>query len=412
VVSLFTGVYPQQHGVNSLGDIIPERLVSIQEIMVRTGLETSAFVTNDFLKPVYGYNRGFGYYVDKYLRQDFKDHIAANLFFLNAILYFKNELFFPLAVDPGGAKWWSIGIPPFNHKKISAETVTDDALEWIRIHRNMPFYMYIHYMDVHCPYDTYWYPLYDKGAYESQDTQAKLTNIYNGRIVYVDQQINRIWEVLKQLGLIDKTMLIVTADHGEELYDHGGTGHCTTLYEELIRIPLIMHVPSFEGKHITLEHQVELTDIPVTVLDFLGLRIPQYMQGQSLLPLLANPSSKLVPSYAISYTTRGRKSLKTREGRELWDKKVWDQEIIMQSLRLNNKWKVIIFDDGRAELFNLKRDKGEQSSVQASQQVIFENLKKKLLEITSKLKIFTPGKEQKTLSPEMKNRLKALGYVS
>jgi hypothetical protein len=84
----------------------------------------------------------------------------------------------------------------------------------------------------------------------------------------------------------------------------------------------------------------------------------------------------------------------------------------MQSLRLNNKWKVIIFDDGRAELFNLKRDKGEQSSVQASQQVIFENLKKKLLEITSKLKIFTPGKDQKTLSPEMKNRLKALGYVS
>jgi arylsulfatase A-like enzyme len=140
-------------------------------------------------------------------------------------------------------------------------------------------------MDVHCPYDTIWYPPFDKEVYPSQDEKEKLINIYDGRITYVDRQIRRIWEELVKQNLFDNTLLLITADHGEELYDHDGTGHCTTLYDELIRVPLIMINHALPGSGQKVEEQVELIDLPMTILDFLDLSVPKKIEGQSLLSL-------------------------------------------------------------------------------------------------------------------------------
>ncbi|MCK5185837.1 MAG: sulfatase, partial [Deltaproteobacteria bacterium] len=288
VVSLFTGVYPQQHGMSSLGTVIPEDLSMLQEIMEKNGVETAAFTTNDFLKPQFGYAKGFVHYFDHYLEPEFKEYLASRLFFLNALLYFKNNFFYPYSVDPGGERWWSIGFPPFNHEKRSAARVTEDVLQWIETHRDKPFYVYLHYMDVHSPYDATWYSPFDRETYASQDERGKLINTYDGRIAYVDRQIKRIWEELVKLNVSENTLLIVTADHGEEFYDHEGTGHCTTLYDELIRVPLIMIAPSLPpsppGMVQRVKNQVQLIDLPATVLDFLDLQIPKEMMGQSLLP--------------------------------------------------------------------------------------------------------------------------------
>ncbi|MCK5423088.1 MAG: sulfatase-like hydrolase/transferase, partial [Deltaproteobacteria bacterium] len=196
VVSLFTGVYPQQHDVNDFGTIIPGNLVSIQELMEKRGVSTAAFITNDFLKPRFGYAKGFSHYFDHYLEQEFREYLASRLFFLNALLHFENEIFYPYAVDPGGARWWSIGLPPFNHEKRSAGRVTDDVLNWMDVDNDRSFYIYVHYMDVHSPYDTVWYPLFDSEIYSAQNLKEKLINTYDGRIAYVDQQIKRIWEEL------------------------------------------------------------------------------------------------------------------------------------------------------------------------------------------------------------------------
>jgi len=411
VVSLFTGVYPQEHGVNAPGTILPDSLTTFQETLQQHMINTAAFITNDYLNPRLGFDRGFSHYFNHYLQQELRDYIASRLFFLNALLHFKNELFYPYAVDPGGSRWWSIGFPPFNHAKRSAGRVTDDALYWIDAHRDRPFFLYLHYMDVHAPYDTSWYPLFDSEAYPRQDVQGKLTNAYDGRIAYVDRQIERIWEWLENRKLPEDTLLIITADHGEELYDHGGTGHCTTLYDELIRVPLIVLNTSGGGVGKRVEQQVQLIDVPATILDFLDITVPDHLQGKSLLSLLDNAPPLHEPRYALSYTTRGRKSLQTEEGRALWERKVWDQGGILTSLRVDGRWKIIRGEDGHSELFNLYKDKGERDNLKDREKVLFEDLQKKLMEASSALKRITPRQEKLHLSPDTRNKLRALGYL-
>jgi arylsulfatase A-like enzyme len=258
-----------------------------------------------------------------------------------------------------------------------------------------------------------WYPLYNEEVYASQDEKDKLINIYDGRIVYVDRQLKRIWDELVQLQLSEKTLFIVTSDHGEEFYDHEGIGHCTTLYDELVRVPLLLINKSLlradENQRIT--RQVELIDLPATVLDFLGMRIPEQMEGTSLLESGINQSSDSEIPWALSYTSRGRKSLKTEEGRMLWKRKVWDHGVILESLRLGGEWKLIVGNDGQKELYDLRQDRGEQHNLAESEQARFEKFKEKLEEITDGLKMPVSEKKKGALSPETKEQLKALGYL-
>ena len=412
VASLFTGVYPQEHGVNAPGTVLPERLPTFQEVLQKHRVETAAFITNDYLNPRFGFARGFSHYFDHYLQPALRDYIASRLFFLNALLHFRNELFYPRAVDPGGTRWWSLGFPPFNHLRRSAGRVTDDALQWLDNRGKGPFFMYLHYMDVHAPYDTFWYPLFDSRAYAGQDLKGRLTNTYDGRIAYVDRQIERIWEGLVERGRSQDTLLIITSDHGEELYDHGGTGHCTTLYDELIRVPLIMAGATAAGTaERRVQAQVELIDLPVTILDFLEIGVPEQMGGKSLLPLLDSAPPPHEPRYALSYTTRGRKSLETEEGRALWARKVWDQGGILTSLRVDARWKLIRGEDGQAELFDLRVDPGEQNDIKDAEALVFEKLSEQLRERVSDLHRFTPRQERLELSPDTRHKLRALGYL-
>jgi arylsulfatase A-like enzyme len=266
-------------------------------------------------------------------------------------------------------------------------------------------------MDVHAPYDTIWYPLFDTTTYSGQDVKGKLTNTYDGRILYVDRQIERIWDGLQKRTLPEDTLLIITADHGEELYDHGGTGHCTTLYDELIRVPLIMITTSGDGSGASVQEQVQLIDVPVTILDFLDISVPEYMKGTSLVPMLDSVPPLQKPRYALSYTTRGRKSLQTEEGRALWEKKVWDQGGILTSLRIDGRWKVIRGEDGYAELFDLHTDKEERNNLKDKEKVLFEDMEKKLMEALSNMQPVTPRQEKLELSPDTRNKLRALGYL-
>jgi len=405
VVSLFTGVYPKQHGVHESGIIIPRGLPTLQDLLKKQGITTAAFVTNVFLQPNFGYANGFHYYFDHYLQHDFKEYVASRLFFFNALLHFKNLVLYSRNLPV----WWSFGVPPENHEKKCAERVTNDVLEWIQSHHAKPFYIYVHYMDVHGPYDGRWYPLYNSKIYPSQNLRGKLMNIYDGKITYVDKQIYRIWKYLSESNLSENTLLIITADHGQELYDHKRIGHCHTLYEELIKVPLIIvnnYLPEM-GKRI--KNQVQLIDLPMTVLDFLKIEANEYFVGQSLLPLIVNHPHRDELSYALSHTIKGRKFIKTKKAAGLW---VMNEKVTLQSLRVNNRWKIIIGDDGRTELYNLEKDAKEHNNLRKIKRHRVKVLKKKLMEESSKLKSFVPQKEKKQLSPDTRNKLRALGYLN
>jgi len=325
-------------------------------------------------------------------------------------LHFTKDNLSP-SLDQSAKKWWSFGAPPFNHGKISAERITNDVLQWIDSHRDNPFYLYVHYMDVHSPYDGKWYPLFNSKIYPTQSRKEKIVNIYNGRIVYVDRQINRIWEYLNQTNLSKNTLLIITADHGEEFFDHERRGHNHTLYDELIRIPLIMSCNSFSEIGRIVKKQVQLLDLPITVLNFLNIEAPEHMKGQPLIPLRVDSSHLSDRTFALSYTSKGLINPKFAKGQSLLFKDYSKSKVILESLRVNNEWKIIMGSDGRVELYNIAGDEKEKNNLNELNHPMIDTLRNNLLEYTSQLNRFDSKKEEHILSPDARNRLKALGYL-
>jgi arylsulfatase A-like enzyme len=169
--------------------------------------------------------------------------------------------------------------------------------------------------------------------------------------------------------------------------------------------------PLSPGEGRRVKTQVQLIDLPPTIIDFFGLPVPEQMEGRSLFSLLNSTEANLLPAYALSYTTRGRKSLNTEEGRALWEQKVWDQGIVLESLRSNNEWKIITGNDGRMEFYDLKEDPKETTDVKEVEQSKALDFKKRLAEESAELENYVPGQEKTELSPDTQNKLKALGYL-
>lgn len=191
-------------------------------------------------------------------------------------------------------------------------------------------------------------PVIPKGdvAVDPADRWAVVA-LYDGKVRRTDEEIARILGMLDRLGLADTTLVIVSADHGEELLDHGFIGHASTslagtLFDELIRVPLIMAYPPLLPPGRVITTQVEGIDIFPTVLDLLGIAPPSVMQGRSLLPLIRN-ARKPFPQRAFSETTTCGRSCPEgqAEGR-------------LAALR-TPAWKLVRIEDARGERFELYR---------------------------------------------------------
>ena len=151
----------------------------------------------------------------------------------------------------------------------------------------------------------------------SKDIIDYLIKLYDAEIMYVDSHIGKLLRKLDELGIKDDTLIIITADHGEEFYEHGSFGHSETLYQEIIRVPLMIYYPKeFEPQRI--EKRVSLVDVFPTILDTLQIEIPEDVEGISMLPLLKGKST-----YDREYT------LSEVFGREGIDETLQQQAIII-----------------------------------------------------------------------------------
>ena len=205
----------------------------------------------------------------------------------------------------------------------------------LEAHRDVPFFIYYHYRNLHLPFDPT--PPYDglytgntlEDGFAQQRAEVVRRNVtipvgslrfdtsdsawvralYDGQVKEMDETFIRpLVTTLKRLGLYERTLVIVTADHGEELLDHGFVGHPSTsfkgsAYDELVRIPLMMTCPELIPAHTRIPMQVQNVDILPTVLDLLELPIPESVQGRSLKPVLLGQSMRELP--AFTETTPG-----------------------------------------------------------------------------------------------------------
>jgi hypothetical protein len=203
------------------------------------------------------------------------------------------------------------------NRRVADET-TRDALKWIDENSDDPFFIFVHYFDPHLdyeppsPYNTAFNPDYDgaiEGAFTREtyykmqemlsredDPQARkewghIIDLYDGEILFTDRAVGDLLKGIDERGLRDNMLIVFMSDHGEEFFDHKGFEHGHTLYDELIKVPLMFSLPGRlpEGKRIG--QQVRILDVLPTVLEILDIRPWTHLEGASLMPLMAGEGS-------------------------------------------------------------------------------------------------------------------------
>ena len=253
-------------------------------------------------------------------------------------------------------------------------------MAWLDAHSGKPFFLFLHYFDPHLPYEPP--PPY---------TAAYADDPYAGEIAYVDHWIGRVLEKLRALGVYDNTLLIITADHGEGLGEHGERAHAFLVYQSTLHVPLVIRVPrASKGRQV--DGNVSLVDIVPTVLDLIGLKTPPQVQGVNL-----------------------RRSL---EGGAVPDRQ---RPIYCESLGaatfacsplngvVEGPWKYIRAP--RQELYDLTRDSGEQDNVIAKEPQVAERLRGRLEAMLQEMESAAAQRGPSAVDPEALKRLRSLGYV-
>ncbi len=249
--TMLTGLYPPEHGCRVNGShSLPADLTTMAEVFKRHGYQTAAFVAAFVLDSKFGMNRGFQTY-DQY------DVPTSNDIYDDNLMY----------------------------RYRRGDKVAAAALEWLKKHSRKPFFCWVHFYDPHRPY-------YFPGP--------GLSDAYDREIDFMDSQIKRLIDYLKEQKLLEKTVIIALGDHGEGLGEHGEDEHGLLLYNPTLRIPLIVARPGALPRKKEEEALVSLVDLFPTVLDLYGWRLSGHISGHSFAGALEGDA---IPDRAVYIET-------------------------------------------------------------------------------------------------------------
>jgi len=378
--AIMTGQYPLRGNVYY--DIRDK--ITMAEIFSQMGYHTAAFNTNILLSEIRDYSKGFSHF--ETLANQSEEQIAK--------LYAKPEtaersnllrriiVNLIKKIEPLDNLIYTMIRDVIEIPYATGEEVTSRFLEWLGSRKNRgPFFAWIHYMDVHSPYFSYGDPRcsrYSKWITKYKETkfldlakkalerggkipQSKMNalkkffwDIYDDRILYVDKQIGKIVKFLKSKELDKDTIIVVTADHGEAFHDRPGViGHLAYLYEEVLRVPLILKIPKIAPRKVG--YLAQSVDILPTLLSLVGEDSSQLglrLDGRSLL------TSRSDTVYAEESFNQFRRPLtKFNDSREI--------NFIFAVRRSSLKYIRTYWFDGRIEeeLYDLSTDPGESRNL-------------------------------------------------
>lgn len=364
--SLLSSQYPSTLGIEHNRSRIPEAAEMLPEVLVRAGYATSGVVSHSFCNRRWGFAQGFD-------RFDESNVLGEDV--------------------------------------VSADGVSDVALTELEGLGEQPFFLFLHFFDPHVLYlEHEGFPLEGRArgydgpiqpglkfrqivALESSLSPAdltELTRIYDSEVALTDHHVGRVLERLRAQGLYDRSLIVLTADHGEEFLDHGRIGHAKTIYDELTRVPLIVKPPADFARSGLLREPGSVVSIPVglvdvypTILDITGVSATTMPVGLSLLDEARGP--------VFTETSRRARLRAIIDGR----------------------YKLIAdLDGGTGELYDLETDPGETRDISALEPDIALRLGGKL---DSWISTNVPGgsfaPSELLLEEAERARLRALGYA-
>jgi arylsulfatase A-like enzyme len=261
---------------------------------------------------------------------------------------------------------------------LDARAITDRAIEWLERHEGERFALYLHYLDAHVPYglmpdaaDIFRDPEYhgpvrrpfddvagaNAGKYDARDRE-RIVSLYDGAIRWIDTQLGRLLDHLRRDGRLDRTVVLVTADHGEELWDHGGFFHGQSLYDELLHVPMLVRLPRGERAGSVIARPVRAIDVAPGLLDWANLPRPKGFAGRSLRSIAEGPDDDAGEGLVATATNA---MFPTRYG-----------------LRTPAFKLVESLDSGSFALFDLTNDPGEKHDVSAERSDVASALRDRL----------------------------------
>jgi arylsulfatase A-like enzyme len=365
--SLYTGRLPTSHLAGSKFHFAESRRIdkpskfspqpNFVDLVREQGYYTIAFVNNPYLGPAFGMHQGFNEY--RLYSGDARD-------------------------------------------------ASDLANSWLGSNTNKKFFLLLHYMDPHRPYEmkegfdsiqktNAGYDCRERmtGEAESESPVPERTiavRAYDSEIAFADYQMGRVLDKLDELGLLEETLIVFTSDHGEEFAERGGyRDHGHTLFDELLHVPLIMRFPASLPPGKELKTQVRLIDVFPTVLDILNIEFEdKRIFGNSLCPLIANetPENSVAISEFLLYG-REQKSIRTEQYKLIYTPAT-DQIV----------------------LYDIIADPGETRDLSTVEPSICAKLMKRLsAELEQSSTQYSAEVQKPVIDEKTMNSLKSLGYV-
>ena len=345
--TMFTGLYPIAHGMkDNVEDVLPKDIPTIAEIYKQNGYLTSAFVGSMALRRETGLDRGFEYYDDFLSRADVRGE------------------------DLGAIER-------------RAQEVVSSFQNWFQKRDSQkPFFSFVHFYDPHDPYEP---PANFLPAIKTAQ------EFYKGEIRYVDSVLGNLFDILRQSGTWENTVVLITSDHGEMLNEHGEYGHGFFLYNPALHVPLILHIPGIAEPKV-INDNVQLVDVAPTLLNLTGLSVPEDFQGESL----------------VSMIWRGAKKKNRQAFSESYFASIQMGVSPIFSVQ-DEEYKYI--ESPRPELYDLENDLAEMKNLYSQKKGVAESMKQKLALYQKAYETQRSQVEQRKITAEEAEQFAALGYL-
>jgi arylsulfatase A-like enzyme len=404
-LSMLTGLSSSVHGVELDHLRLAENVPTLASLLRTAGYRTGGIYSGPYLHPVFGFSRGFDEYQGVYGDAAGLDQSIGS------------------AKSPDDRRRAILEANREAHHTVTAPAVTEKALDFLRRNGEQPFFLFLHYFDVHYDYrppewawrrfdPDYDGPLAADGVIRIRDIRPgmaasdrdHLLALYDGEIFFTDQYIGYFLEWLERQGLAERTLVVVTADHGEEFFEHGGKGHRRTLYEEVLRVPLLARFPGRIPAGLRVEEPVPQVDITPTILSLLGIELEGSVSGTAvaLSPRGTTPTEDRPAVSRLAHAENG------------------NQSVAMRTRRF--KYLLNLVDQRREEfLYDLVRDPGEQEpmvmeGVEGEAAAVLERFRRSLsargFEESSLRELYgISGSESVELPEDVQEQLRSLGYI-